>query len=84
MDASLPARVPGEATPVEVKQLTMAYGSHVVMHDLSFQVRRGEVFVDGQGEQGSGAGVAGAEFDFDGQAGIVVEQGLEQVGFVFV
>jgi phospholipid/cholesterol/gamma-HCH transport system ATP-binding protein len=53
MDASLSARVPGEATPVEVKQLTMAYGSHVVMHDLSFQVRRGEVFVI-MGGSGSG------------------------------
>jgi phospholipid/cholesterol/gamma-HCH transport system ATP-binding protein len=53
MDAPLSARVPGEATPVEVKQLTMAYGSHVVMHDLSFQVRRGEVFVI-MGGSGSG------------------------------
>jgi phospholipid/cholesterol/gamma-HCH transport system ATP-binding protein len=45
MDGPLSARVSGEATPVEVKQLTMTYGSHVVMEDLSFQVRRGEVFV---------------------------------------
>jgi phospholipid/cholesterol/gamma-HCH transport system ATP-binding protein len=53
MDAPLSARVSGEATHVEVKQLTMAYGSHVVMHDLSFQVRRGEVFVI-MGGSGSG------------------------------
>jgi phospholipid/cholesterol/gamma-HCH transport system ATP-binding protein len=31
--------------PVEVKGLTMAYGPLVVMQDLTFQVRRGEVFV---------------------------------------
>ena len=43
-----------EATPpIEVNGLTMAYGGHVVMHDLSFQVRRGEIFVI-MGGSGSG------------------------------
>lgn len=39
--------------PVEVKGLTMAYGSVVVMQDLTFQIRRGEVFVI-MGGSGSG------------------------------
>jgi phospholipid/cholesterol/gamma-HCH transport system ATP-binding protein len=30
---------------VEVKGLTMAYGSHVIQRDLSFTVRRGDIFV---------------------------------------
>ena len=35
-----------EATPaLEVRDLTMAYGGRIVMQDLSFQVRRGEIFV---------------------------------------
>jgi phospholipid/cholesterol/gamma-HCH transport system ATP-binding protein len=29
----------------EVRDLTMAYGTYVVMRDLSFEIRRGEVFV---------------------------------------
>ena len=39
--------------PVEVKGLTMAYGPLVVMQDLTFQVRRGEIFVI-MGGSGSG------------------------------
>ncbi len=31
--------------PVEVRGLTMAYGSYVVMRDLSFTISRGDVFV---------------------------------------
>ncbi len=35
-----------DATPaIEVKDLMMAYGGRVIMQDLSFQVRRGEIFV---------------------------------------
>lgn len=43
---------PDEA-PIEVRQLTMAYGSFVVMRDLDFRVQRGEVFVI-MGGSGSG------------------------------
>jgi len=39
--------------PIEVKGLTMTYDSLVVMQDLTFQVRRGEVFVI-MGGSGSG------------------------------
>ncbi|HSW30251.1 MAG TPA: ATP-binding cassette domain-containing protein [Longimicrobiales bacterium] len=39
--------------PIEVKGLTMKYGSLVVMQDLSFQVERGEIFVI-MGGSGSG------------------------------
>lgn len=42
-----------EASPIEVKDLTMAYDGRVVMHDLEFQVRRGEIFVI-MGGSGSG------------------------------
>jgi phospholipid/cholesterol/gamma-HCH transport system ATP-binding protein len=34
-----------ENAAIEVRDLTMAYGGRVVMRDLSFQVRRGEIFV---------------------------------------
>ncbi|HEX8271324.1 MAG TPA: ATP-binding cassette domain-containing protein [Longimicrobiaceae bacterium] len=34
-----------ESAAIEVRDLTMAYGGRVVMRDLSFQVRRGEIFV---------------------------------------
>lgn len=37
--------MPLDDFPIEVSHLTMAYGSRVVMEDLSFQVRRGEVFL---------------------------------------
>lgn len=30
---------------IEVRNLTMAYGSFVIMHDLNFTVRRGDIFV---------------------------------------
>ena len=39
--------------PIEVRDLTMSYGPLVVMRDLSFQVKRGEVFVI-MGGSGSG------------------------------
>ncbi|HUL72031.1 MAG TPA: ATP-binding cassette domain-containing protein, partial [Vicinamibacterales bacterium] len=36
----------GEAeASIIVRDLTMAFGSFVVMHDLNFTVRRGDVFV---------------------------------------
>ena len=38
---------------IEVKDLTMAYGSYVVMRDLNFAVKRGEIFVI-MGGSGSG------------------------------
>ncbi|CAN5806263.1 ATP-binding cassette domain-containing protein [soil metagenome] len=42
-----------DAPPIEVKDLTMRYGSLVVMEDLSFRVQRGEIFVI-MGGSGSG------------------------------
>jgi len=41
------------AAPIDVRGLTMSYGSLVVMQDLTFQVRRGEIFVI-MGGSGSG------------------------------
>jgi phospholipid/cholesterol/gamma-HCH transport system ATP-binding protein len=41
------------APPIEVRDLTMQYGSNVVMKDLTFSVNRGEVFVI-MGGSGSG------------------------------
>jgi phospholipid/cholesterol/gamma-HCH transport system ATP-binding protein len=41
------------ASPIEVKNLTMAYDGLIVMRDLSFKVRRGEIFVI-MGGSGSG------------------------------
>jgi phospholipid/cholesterol/gamma-HCH transport system ATP-binding protein len=35
----------GDSTIIDVQDLTMAYGERVVMKDLSFQVRKGEIFV---------------------------------------
>ena len=34
-----------EAAPIEVRNLTMAYGEYVVQHDINFTVNRGEIFV---------------------------------------
>ena len=42
-----------EISPIEVRDLTMQYGTRVVMHDLNFAVTRGEVFVV-MGGSGSG------------------------------
>jgi len=42
-----------DAPPVSVTDLTMAYGSHVVMQGITFDVQRGEVFVL-MGGSGSG------------------------------
>jgi phospholipid/cholesterol/gamma-HCH transport system ATP-binding protein len=42
-----------ETAPIEVKDLTMRYDSFVVMRELSFEVRRGEIFVI-MGGSGSG------------------------------
>jgi len=42
-----------ELPSIEVSDLKMAYGGHVVMQDLSFRVRRGEIFVI-MGGSGSG------------------------------
>jgi phospholipid/cholesterol/gamma-HCH transport system ATP-binding protein len=35
----------GQEVRIEVRDLTMAYGSFVVMRDLNFSVRRGEIFI---------------------------------------
>jgi phospholipid/cholesterol/gamma-HCH transport system ATP-binding protein len=32
-------------TRLEVRDLTMAYGSFVIQHDLSFKIRRGDIFI---------------------------------------
>jgi phospholipid/cholesterol/gamma-HCH transport system ATP-binding protein len=40
-----PERVAVDAPPIEVRDLTLTYDSFVVMEGLSFQVRRGEIFV---------------------------------------
>ncbi len=42
-----------EATCIEIRDLTMMYGKRVIMRDLSFDVRRGEIFVV-MGGSGSG------------------------------
>lgn len=55
MNTARVGEIPAEAvpSPVEVKDLTMRYGPVLVMQDLSFQVRRGEIFVI-MGGSGSG------------------------------
>ena len=40
-----PAAAPGDDARIAVKDLRMAFGDFVVMHDLNFTVRRGDVFV---------------------------------------
>jgi phospholipid/cholesterol/gamma-HCH transport system ATP-binding protein len=42
-----------ETPPIEVRDLTMAYGVRTIMNDLTFDVRRGEIFVV-MGGSGSG------------------------------
>ncbi|MEZ4700297.1 MAG: ATP-binding cassette domain-containing protein [Rhodothermales bacterium] len=37
--------MPEELPAIDVRNLTMAYGSFVVMRDLQFSIRRGEIFV---------------------------------------
>lgn len=51
--AALAAPGPDGAPPIVVHGLTMRYGPLVVMHDLAFTVKRGEVFVI-MGGSGSG------------------------------
>jgi phospholipid/cholesterol/gamma-HCH transport system ATP-binding protein len=53
MDAPPVRQITEEAPPIEVRELTMTYGSLVVMRDLSFRVERGEIFVI-MGGSGSG------------------------------
>ncbi len=43
----------GNAPCIEIRNLTMAYGQRVIMRDLSFDIRRGEIFVV-MGGSGSG------------------------------
>ena len=42
-----------QETKIEIRNLTMAYGSYVVMRDVSARIRRGSIFVI-MGESGSG------------------------------
>ena len=51
--ASIAPPRPASAPPIDVRDLTMRYGPVVVMHDLTFAVQRGEVFVI-MGGSGSG------------------------------
>ncbi len=53
MDGAAPAGAEDEASPIEVRGLTMRYGPLVVMENLDFQVERGEIFVI-MGGSGSG------------------------------
>jgi len=39
------AKVAGTETPIEVRDLTMAYGTFVIQRDLNFTVRRGDIFI---------------------------------------
>jgi phospholipid/cholesterol/gamma-HCH transport system ATP-binding protein len=45
--------MPNGETKIEIRGLTMAYGSYVVMHDINAQIKRGSVFVI-MGNSGSG------------------------------
>src|SRR5881409_2892225 len=45
--------MPSSETKIEIRNLTMAYGSYVVMRDIGAQVKRGSVFVI-MGNSGSG------------------------------
>ena len=36
---------PGGPPPITVKDLTMAYGSFVLMKDLNFTVKHGDIFI---------------------------------------
>lgn len=40
-----PPLIPSEEAHIVVKELTMAYGSFVLMRDLNFTVRRGDIFI---------------------------------------
>src|ERR1035441_2142401 len=42
-----------QETKIDIRNLTMAYGSYVVMRDISARIRRGSIFVI-MGESGSG------------------------------
>ena len=45
--------MPASETKIEIRNLTMAYGSYVVMRDIAAQVKRGSVFII-MGNSGSG------------------------------
>ena len=45
--------MPASETKIEIRNLTMAYGSYVVMRDINAQIKRGSVFVI-MGNSGSG------------------------------
>src|SRR6266699_4774765 len=47
------SRMNKEETKIEIQNLTMAYGSYVVMRDISAGVKRGSIFVI-MGNSGSG------------------------------
>ncbi|HTY54290.1 MAG TPA: ATP-binding cassette domain-containing protein [Candidatus Binataceae bacterium] len=52
-EAALQNETRDQPAHIEVRDLTMAYGSFVLMHDLNFTVRRSEIFVI-MGGSGSG------------------------------
>src|SRR5712672_3055109 len=45
--------MPASETKIEIRDLTMAYGSYVVMRDISARVKRGSIFII-MGNSGSG------------------------------
>jgi phospholipid/cholesterol/gamma-HCH transport system ATP-binding protein len=45
MDQALPNESPPSESHIVVRNLTMAYGSFVLMRDLNFTVRKGDIFV---------------------------------------
>jgi phospholipid/cholesterol/gamma-HCH transport system ATP-binding protein len=77
-----------EMARIEVEDLTMAYGERVVMRDLAFQVRQGEIFVI-MGGSGSGKSTllkhliglkkpAGGTIRFDGEDFGEAEEGARK------
>src|SRR6187431_1200576 len=46
--------MPTAAAPIVVQDLTMAYGSFVIQRDLTFTVRRGDIFIIMMGGSGCG------------------------------
>jgi phospholipid/cholesterol/gamma-HCH transport system ATP-binding protein len=45
MSGAMPQTTSGADTHIEVRDLTMAYGDSVIQHDLTFDIRRGDIFI---------------------------------------
>jgi phospholipid/cholesterol/gamma-HCH transport system ATP-binding protein len=89
---------PGDAPRIAVSGLTMAYGSFVLMRDMNFSVRRGDVFIV-MGSSGSGKSTllrhliglnrpAGGTISYEGQDFTAAHPGerarmLRDVGVLF-